>query len=201
MGSENFDFIFNCGYTKPTALATISDKDDIIRTVWLHFILFRPHAELAQLRKGMYQTLQFEILSISYPGEVKAVLAGSAVFDVTPKYLRESFMPCYSPNGSNKRTKEEAIVYHWFEYISECATGGDVSLREILRFFSGSAKMPAIGLDGVPTICFCDKEGLPYSSTCDFSITFPRSLGLLSFEQFKLKMNFCILGSYGFGNV
>ena len=37
------------------------------------------------------------------------------------------------------RTKEEAVVYFWFEYISECAEGGDVSVKEILKFFTGSS--------------------------------------------------------------
>lgn len=91
------------------------------------------------------RTLQFELLVIQYPDELKGILA---LFDVTPKYLRDSFVVHFSPNGSNRRTKEEAVVYFWFEYISECADGGIVSVQEILKFFSGSSKMPATGFDG-----------------------------------------------------
>lgn len=100
----------------------------------------------------------------------------------------------YSPDGNNKRTKEEAVVYFWFEYISECGAGegGNVNLKEIL---------PAVGFDSTPKIHFCDEERLPTVSTCDLSITFPRSMGLLSYKDFKTKMNDCILGSYGFGVV
>ena len=49
------------------------------------------------------------------------------------------------------RTKEEVVVYFWFEYISECAEGGDVSVKEILKFFTGSSKIPATGFDGTPS--------------------------------------------------
>lgn len=182
-------------------MATINDKENIVRTVWLHFVLFQPHAELAQLRKGLCNTLQFELLIIQYPQEMRAVLAASDIFDVTAKILRDSFVVEFSPNGSNKRTKEEAIVYYWFEYISDCAEDSTVTVKEILKFFSGSSKMPAVGLDGTPKIRFCDEDRLPSVSTCDLSVVFSRQMGLIQYEDFKTKMTECILGSYGFGAV
>lgn len=201
LGMESFNFLSSCGYTKPTAFTSMDDKEDIVRTVWLHFVLFHPHAELAQLRKGLYNTLQFEVLAIQYSKEIRSLLAASTLFDVTPQYLCDAFVVQYSPNGSNKRTKEEAIVYFWFEYVSDCAEGGDVSLQEILKFLSGSSKIPATGFDTMPKIRFCDDDRLPMVCTCDLTITFPLSMGLLQYENFKNKMNYCILGSYGFGTV
>lgn len=149
----------------------------------------------------MYQTLQFEVLLVKYSREMWGILAASTLFDITAKILIDSFVVHYSPAGSNMRTKEEAIVYFWSEYVTECGEGGDVSVREVLKFFSGSSKMPATGFNGTPKIFFCNEERLPSVSTCDLSITFPRSMGLLSYEDFKTKMSDCILGSYGFGNV
>ena len=195
---DNFDFRFSCGYTKPTTLITLDDKEDLVRSIWLHFVLFQPHAELEQLRKGLYQTLRFELLVCSHPNEVWGVLAASTVFDVTPKYLCDSFAVQYSDNGSNNRTKEEAIVFYWYEYVSEC---DNVSVGDILKFLSGSSRIPATGFDTTPKIRFTDEDRLPTVSTCDMSITFPRKMGLLNFEEFKSKLDFCILGSYGFGVV
>lgn len=43
---------------------------------------------------------------------------GGFNFDVTVDYVQDVFAIQYSDNGSNIRTKEEAIVFHWFEYIS-----------------------------------------------------------------------------------
>ena len=120
------------------------------------------------------------------------------MFDVTPKYLCDSFAVQYSDNGSNNRTKEEAIVFYWYEYVSEC---DNVSVGDILKFLSGSSRIPATGFDTTPKIRFTDEDRLPTVSTCDMSITFPRKMGLLNFEEFKSKLDFCILGSYGFGVV
>ena len=75
-----------------------------------------------------------------------------------------------------------------------------MSLADVLHFFSGADKLPATGFTVTPSIYFTDTEMLPKSSTCDLSITFPRSLGLLSYEEFQQKMDLCIKGSFGFGN-
>lgn len=50
----------------------------------------------------------------------EGILAYSTLFNVTVVYLQDAFAIQYSDNGSNKRTQEEAIVFHWFEYISNC---------------------------------------------------------------------------------
>ena len=76
-----------------------------------------------------------------------------------------------------------------------------VSLSYILQFFSGASKLPAAGFDETPKISFTSQERLPYASTCALTITFPRSIGLISYDEFQEKMDFCILGSFGFGSV
>ena len=76
----------------------------------------------------------------------------------------------------------------------------DVSLADVLHFFSGADKLPATGFTTTPSIQFIDMERLPKSSTCDLSITFPRSFGLLPYDEFRDKMDMCIKGSFGFGN-
>ena len=87
---------------------------------------------------------------------------------------------------------------HWLSTL--CLTGrGDVSLGDILQFFSGSTKLPAAGFNCTPKIYFTDELCLPRASTCDLSITFPRSFGSLSYEDFKAKMNMCVCDSFGFG--
>ena len=66
------------------------------------------------------ETLQIQLL-VCVPGEeVRALLAYSTLFNVTLGYLQDAFAIQYSDNGSNKRTQEEAIEFHWFEYISNC---------------------------------------------------------------------------------
>ena len=105
----------------------LSDKDEFVRSIWLHHVLFGPYAELDQLRKGFQETLQVGLLVCLHSEEVRALLASSTLFNVTLEYLQDSFAIQYSDNGSNNRTKEEAIILQWFEYISRCKGINSVS--------------------------------------------------------------------------
>ena len=117
---ESWDFRFTCGYTKPTHLIEIKDKDDFVRRIWLHFVLYNSYAELEQLRKGFQETLQMISFVYTNGKEMRALLAPSRLFDVSVEYLQDAFAVNYSPNGSNYRTKEEAVMVMWLEYISNC---------------------------------------------------------------------------------
>ena len=117
---NDYDFRFNCGYSKPTPRIDISEKEELIRVVWLHYIFFLPHAELEQLRKGLRETLQVDVLCCLHPENVWSLLAASSAFEVTAKFFLESFIINYSDQGSNKRTLEEALVLHWTDFIQEC---------------------------------------------------------------------------------
>ena len=38
---------YECGYTKkPSSQITLSDREKIVKTIWLHYVYFLPHAEL-----------------------------------------------------------------------------------------------------------------------------------------------------------
>ena len=198
---DEYGFRYQCGYAKPATLMTLEDKDCIVRAVWLHYVLYHPHAELEQLRRGLYSTLQFKHLIQSHPKELWGLLATSTVFNVTPKFLCNEFAIQYSPNGSNSRTKEEALVLLFFEYITDCDKRQDVTVGDILKFISGSEKIPATGFDSIPKIGFTDDDRLPTASTCDLSITFSRRMATLDYDEFKNKMDFCIHGSHVFGIV
>lgn len=202
MEKEEFSFRFQCGYNKPDFRVTLADKEDMLRSIWLHYVHFQVHAELDQFRKGLFETLQFELLTISYADEVWAMFAASDDFEVTPAYLCDSMEIHYSPNGSNNRTKEETIIYNWNEYVfSLSQADSKVHLRDVMKFICGSSKIPATGFGTTPSIRFTDVDCLPTVSTCDVSVTFPRKMALLEYEDFCEKLNFCVMGSYGFGKV
>ena len=50
-----------------------------------------------------------------HPDCVWSLLTSSNSFNVTSSYLLDAFVILYSDEGSNKRTKEEAIVFYWYE--------------------------------------------------------------------------------------
>lgn len=108
---DDFSFLFYCGYSKPRTTVAIEDREEIVRAVWLHFVLFHPHAELEQLRKGFRKTLQLELLICWHSDDVWWLLVSSPAFDVSVEDLTDHFAIAYSDPGSNNHTKEEAIVF------------------------------------------------------------------------------------------
>ena len=196
---EEFDFRFQCGYQKPMPSVTLEDKEMLIRCVWLHFVLYSPLAELKQLQKGLLEILQFKHLVDNYTKEVWGLLAASNMYEITSKFLCDSFVVQYSFNGSNNRIQEESIVFSWYEYISDCADRDDIRVGDVLYFLTGSSKVPATGFDSTPKIKFTDENRLPTVSTCELSITFPRKMAGLTVDEFKDQMDFCIRGSHGYG--
>ena len=149
---KEFDFHFQCGYQKLTPSVTLEDKEMLIRCVWLHFVLYSLLAELKQLQKGLLETLQFKHLVDNYTKEVWGLLAASNMYEITSKFLCDSFVVQYSFNGSNNRIQEESIVFSWYEYISDCADRDDIRVGDVLYFLTGSSKVPATGFDSTPKL-------------------------------------------------
>ena len=98
----------------------ISEKENIIRTIWLHYVFFRPHCELEQLCKGFRETLQVELLVCLHPEKIHGVLATSTSYEITPEFFLEEFAIHYSDAGCNNCTKEEAVILHWSEFVTDC---------------------------------------------------------------------------------
>ena len=128
---------FECGYSKPTQRIGLSNKQEVIKALWLHHVFFNPHAELDQLKKGFGETLEMERLVCLYPHNVVEFLEHSKSFDVTAEFLLESFVVEYSLQGSNSRTPEETIILSSNEYVDECSRQDKptVSLSDIIQFF------------------------------------------------------------------
>jgi len=117
VGTDEYDFRFDCGYTKPTCQLKIADRDQMVKCIWLHFIFFMPHAELEQLKQGFQETLRMDQLVALHSSEIRSFLVLSSDFDITPTSLLGSFVVCYSDKGSNKRVVEEAVMLNWSDYI------------------------------------------------------------------------------------
>ena len=116
----DYDFLYSCGYTKATAQVKMEDREELIKIVWLHFVKFHPYYELEQLRDGLHQSLNMDELIVSDPYKIWGTLVSSTKFEVTPNFICDSYVVTYSDQGSNNRTKEEAIILHWFEYVKDC---------------------------------------------------------------------------------
>ena len=118
---ENLDFRFECGYSKPSSQLKLADQQKLVHAVWLHYVFFSIHAELAQFRKGLYETLQFEALVNSHPKVIHSFLVSSPSYDISASFLIDCFAVGYSAEGSNNRTREEAIMLWWSDYVLDSA--------------------------------------------------------------------------------
>ena len=98
----------------------LADKDHLFKCVWLHYVFFVPHAELEQLRKGLQETLQLELLVCLHPHKIWSLLVASSDFEVSTEFFLDSFAICYSEQGCSKRTAEEAVILHWNDYVTDC---------------------------------------------------------------------------------
>ena len=52
----NSELLLECGYYKPPSVVDLNDKEEIVKAVSLHHVIFKSKAELDQLKDGL-QTL------------------------------------------------------------------------------------------------------------------------------------------------
>ena len=101
------------------SLVKLAVVRQLVRTVLLHYVKFRPCVELEELRRGIRETLLFDSLILTHADCVWKLLVSSKLYNVTPSYLQDAFVIHYSVEGSNNRIDEEADVLS-YDYIYEC---------------------------------------------------------------------------------
>ena len=121
-----YQFIYDCGYLKPSNSHTIEDREDLIRCIWLYYVLFQPHAALEQLCAGFCETLQMERIVCIHSEELFGILIGSGAFDPTENDLIDDVVINYPEAGSNDRKKEENVILFWSDFITTCAAEGQL---------------------------------------------------------------------------
>ena len=62
LNSEDFNFRFDCGFSKPSSTIMINEKETIISELSLHYIVLRVLGEIEQFVKGIKDTLNFDHL-------------------------------------------------------------------------------------------------------------------------------------------
>ena len=111
--TDEYDFRFSCGVTKPTV--RFSEKQQVVNAMCLHYSVLVSLAELEQLRRGL-AVQKFDALMESFPQLLKKAFR-PPLCKITGDYLQDLFVPVFSPVGHNKRPLEEAIVMMWVHYL------------------------------------------------------------------------------------
>ena len=73
----------------------------------------------------------------------------------------------------------------------------DVTLQDVLVFFTGSSAIPPLGFPVIASLNFNDENPYPSASTCSISLTLPTKYS--AFSDFKQKFVFAMTGHGGFG--
>lgn len=116
--SEEFQFRFECGFSAPSSALTVGEKEDIMKSLSLHYLIYANRAEIDQLMDGL-KTLGVLQLMQQHPSLFKPLLLSSAKPSLTSSQMVKLFQPIWSVAGSNQREKEELIILNWTTYLDE----------------------------------------------------------------------------------
>ena len=91
-------------------------------------------------------------------------------------------------------------MHCWYTFIFLTGWTNEVSLKDILSFFTGLAAKAPLGFDIDPTLSFSHNAVYPTASSCTFSLTLPTQYHN-DYGQFKLKTNQAFSCHGGFDSV
>ena len=107
--SDNFSFVMDCGFVKPTTTVTMEDIPALVQAVFLEYVLLRSIQEIAQFIEGL-ETLGIAILLRRQPRCLKKLLVHDpSEAHVTVQYLSRLLSPILSPRGHNRRNRRRLL--------------------------------------------------------------------------------------------
>ena len=214
--SFNTPFRFEAGYTKP--VVAFENKAEFIRCICLHCHVLSTLSEIDQFIEGLKT---FGVLQMirSNPHKSRKLLQFDEDQRLTAKIVDNLFDFCFSEEGNNKHTSEEAIAFNFTHYLEDVEAGEitttvldpetngiticKVELKHILQFATTCSVVPGTGFDTSSTATFdhvqCHKKLTV--NTCSCTLNFPVSELLKNYQSFRNEFTECIFGSPGFGKV
>ena len=115
MSSEEFDFRYICGVSKPVVHIPFSEKEKVISAMCLHYTILVSLAELEQLRRGLSMQW-FNYLMDSFPIVLREAFEPPK-YEISSELIQYMFLAEFSPKGCNQKKIEEAILMCWIQYL------------------------------------------------------------------------------------
>ncbi|KAJ8289477.1 hypothetical protein GJAV_G00001740 [Gymnothorax javanicus] len=172
----------------------IEEKHTIVKDYLKWYIIGRNTGVIEKVRYGLTSLMFLEALC-QHPAVLAPVLCCKDK-KLTAMDIEQLFKPQLSPEGSNKRSKEDQVLSFWSDYILDCEEQGPVSLEELLMFATGLRSLPLAGMTPHPSLSFLEESPYPMARACSNTIKLPL---LLEYGLFKQNMDFGIQNSPGFG--
>lgn len=111
--SDEYEFLFDVGCSVPATTVELWDRDRIVQTLANYYTVVSAKVQIDQLVSGL------DTLGV-IDQEPTRVEAGSCIFTFKPMTADDIitlFQLSLSPQGSNKREEEEAVVILWIHFI------------------------------------------------------------------------------------
>lgn len=107
---------YECGISKPTVNIRDIEREGIISSLCLHFVVLSAKAELDDLVDGLKS---LEILSLvrNNPQVARQLFVKGTPKPLTADSIYDMFTPVLSPQMSNLREKEEAQLLNWSNFL------------------------------------------------------------------------------------
>ena len=104
-----------------SAIQQFQAQAELICGICLHFLIYSAKAELDQLKEGL-GTLNLLSTMQSHPLKFLPLLTAANQLELTADAVISLFIvETWSPEGSNDREAEEAVIFNWENYIRETA--------------------------------------------------------------------------------
>ena len=119
LDGDLFDLRCNCGITVPSTSFKL--MPELLQIFCLHFLIHSVKSELDQLKEGL-QTLNLLSTIQRHPLKFLPLFTATDRSELTPNALISLFkVDQWSPEGSNDREAEEALIFNWEHYVRETA--------------------------------------------------------------------------------
>ena len=114
-----FELKIACGITSPSSNFKYKDVANIVRIICVHFLIYSSKLELDQLKEGLRTLKLLSTMETHASKFLPLFIATDQVF--TADALLALFkVKVWSPDGSNDREAEEAVIFNWENYMKVC---------------------------------------------------------------------------------
>ena len=98
----------------PTSFISIEDKKEVAMSLAMHFLVYKTKAGLDQLKEGLGN------LGIHQShNQLKPLFLATGKPKVSASAVLSMFKVQWSPQGSNQKESEEAVILGWNEYVHD----------------------------------------------------------------------------------
>ena len=116
LDSTEYQFRFDAGVCVPAQSVTFEQKSVIVQSLIKHYLVHVCKSELEQFKQGCSELGVLDLFC-SYPVLFRPLLIAGGKPKLTAKEIASMFQVQWSPQGSNQRETEEAVILGWLEYL------------------------------------------------------------------------------------